>query len=99
MANRRIKWDACALKQFDKAIDYIEADSPKNAKKVAWDITEAIEKAIKNPQHYPPDKYKKNSNGSIRVFELHHFRISYFIGKDVIRIVRFRHTSKKPKEY
>ena len=99
MANRKVKWNAGALKQFDKAIDYIEADSYSNAKSVAWNISQTIEKLTVNPEQFPPDKLKKNNDGRFRAFELHHYRISYFIGKNIIRIVRFRHTSMEPKKY
>lgn len=52
-----------------------------------------------NPEKYPLDKLKKDNDGTWRAFEKHHYRISYRIIKDQIRIVRMRHTSKSPLAY
>lgn len=91
MENRPIHWDRIALKQFADAIGFIAADSIQNAEKV-----EAIPA---NPEMYPADKYKLNNNGLYRAFELHHFRIAYYIATDKIRILYLKNTSRKPKTY
>lgn len=31
--------------------------------------------------------------------ELHHLRVAYFVGTDIIRILRVRHTSREPQKY
>lgn len=79
--------------------DYISNDSIKNAGVVLNDITAAVNKAINNPEIYNADKYKINNDGSYRAFEKHHYRISYRFTKNIIRVLRVRHTSMKPKSY
>jgi plasmid stabilization system protein ParE len=54
---------------------------------------------LENPEKYPLDKFKKNNDGTWRAFEKHHYRVSYHILKNQIRIVRMRHTSKSPLNY
>ena len=50
-------------------------------------------------RQHAPDKHRSNNNGNYRAYELHHFRIAYFIAEEHIRIVRIRHTSMEPKDY
>ena len=99
MANRRIGWDKHALRQFNKAILYIAEDSVQNAENVRADILEKIEALLSHPEIYPLDKYKLDNDGSYRAFELHRLRVAYFIGLDIIRILRVRHTSREPLKY
>ncbi|MBA4140345.1 MAG: type II toxin-antitoxin system RelE/ParE family toxin [Segetibacter sp.] len=73
--------------------------TPKNAIKVTEDIYEAVNKAISNPEIYGPDKYKMDNDGSYRAFEKHRYRISYRFIKEVILVLRVRHTSRNPKPY
>ena len=51
------------------------------------------------PEMFPADKFKKNNDGSWRAFEKFHYRISYLITPDEIRIIRMRHTSRTPLQY
>lgn len=51
------------------------------------------------PEVFPPDKFKKNNDGSWRAFEKFRYRISYRITLKEIRIVRLRHTSRSPLAY
>jgi plasmid stabilization system protein ParE len=78
---------------------YISEASPQNAKKVISDIIIATEKAINNPEYYNPDKYKTDNDGSYRAFEKHRYRIVYRYKKNIIRVLRVRHTSMEPKIY
>ena len=48
---------------------------------------------------YPPDKYRKNNDGSFRAYELHRYRIAYRVTEKEIIIVRVRHTGMEPKQY
>lgn len=98
MESRIISWDIIALKQFNKAIDYIAKDSVQNAEKVRADFLKKMEGLLKYPERDSPDKYKTFNNGNFRAFELHHYRVSYHAGID-IRIVRVRHTKRKPQYY
>jgi len=52
-----------------------------------------------NPEIHSPDKYKQNNDGNFRVFELHRYRIAYYVGESEIRILRVRHTSREPRNY
>ena len=52
-----------------------------------------------NPERFPPDKFKANNNGSYMAFEMHRYRISYVILKEVVLIVRMRHSAMSPLEY
>lgn len=78
---------------------YISEDSPQNASRVIAGIMAAAEKAIDNPEYYNPDKYKLGNDGSYRAFEKHHYRIVYRYQKNIIRVLRVRHTSMEPKKY
>lgn len=78
---------------------YISKDSPQNALKVINDIVAAAEKAIANPEYYRPDKYKTANDGSYRAFEKHRCRVVYRYQKNVIRILRVRHSKMEPKHY
>ena len=94
----KISWDPVPLRQFETAIRFIARDSMQNAEKVRKNIVDKSNQLLKHPDKHSPDN-KKNNDGRFRAFELHHYRISYFIGKDIIRIIRFRHTGMEPKKY
>jgi len=89
--------DKTVPKTIAISLKYISNDSPRNAEKVIEDIL--IEKAIENPEIYGPDKYKSANDGSYRAFEKHGYRIGYRFTKDIIRVLRIRHTKMKPKSY
>ena len=99
MTNRKIRWDAAALYYFNKAIEYIALDSVQNAEKVRLEILEKIGKLSDHPEMHAPDKYKQENDKNYRAFELYHYRISYYVSVNEIRILRVRHTSQEPKNY
>ena len=78
---------------------HISKDSPGNATKVIQDIADAVLKAVPNPEVYGADKYKADNDGSYRAFEKHHYRIAYRFSKNMIRVLRVRHTSMEPIVY
>ena len=94
-----VVWTKRSLKQLKKVYEHISKDSPKNATKVVDEIAEVIHKAIPNPEIYPADKYRINNDGSYRAVEKHHYRIVYRFTKNIIRVLRVRHTSMEPMEY
>lgn len=94
-----VVWTMISQKQMRQAYKHISKDSPKNAAKVIAEIAEAVHKAISNPEVYGPDKYKINNDGSYRALEKHRYRISYRFSKNIIRVLRVRHTSMEPSEY
>lgn len=99
MENSAISWDKIALKSFVVAIEFIAKESFQNAEKVRLEIINEIEAIPANPRKFPPDRFKHNNDGLYRAFEIHHYRITYYIAPDKIRIIRIRHTSREPKTY
>ena len=95
----KISWDIEARNHFYDAIIYIKRQSPQNAEMVKQKVISAVSKLSGSPNKYPIDKYRNNNDGSFRAIELFHFRISYHISENEIRIVRFRHTDMKPLEF
>ena len=67
--------------------------------KVVEDIAAAVNKAMTNPEFYSPDKYKINNDDSYRAFEKHRYRIVYRFTKNIIRVLRVRHTTMEPKPF
>ncbi len=88
----RIIWPASVQKQLYEAYNYILISSRQNAEKVKSELVASTKSLLKNPGLYPPDKYRKNNDGSFRAYELHSFRISYRVAENEIVIVRIRHT-------
>lgn len=95
----KIKFSYAATRNFEAAVRFIHSDSPKNAENFAIDIIKKIEELKSDPARYPPDKFKRDNDGSYRAFELHHYRIAYRILTQEIRIIRLRHTSMEPSEH
>lgn len=100
VSNHKVIWDEEAVKYLKQAIRYIKKNSPKNADKVKKDILKSIKVLTNQPEkQYALDKYRFSNDGNYRAFELHHFRISYYIADEYIRIVRIRHTAMEPRNY
>jgi plasmid stabilization system protein ParE len=101
MENRRCRlvWTKRSQQQMLAAYKYISQDSEQNAEKVLNDIVTAMEKAVINPGFYGPDKYKTDNDVSYRAFEKHHYRVIYRYAKNIIRVLRVRHTRMEPKMY
>lgn len=85
--------------QFNKAILYIAESSIQNAEKVGTEIISQIEELPAHPEKYPLDKYKQENDGNYRSFESHRLRVAYYVGTEIIRILRVRHTSREPQGY
>jgi addiction module RelE/StbE family toxin len=93
---RKIIWDKNALKYFKDAIEFIRKDSPQNAQKIKQEIKGSVLALLDHPEKHAKDKYRINNNGSFRAYELHRYRITYFVSDSEIRIVRIRHSSQEP---
>ena len=91
-----VVWRKLALKQLNKAYNYIKKESLQSAKKVREEIFDKAGNLKHNPEIYPLDKYRKNNDGTIRAFEVYSYRIAYQITKYEIRILRVRHTKREP---
>nr|WP_294876771.1 type II toxin-antitoxin system RelE/ParE family toxin [uncultured Pedobacter sp.] len=94
-----VVWSNSAKAELKKAYEYIALDSLQNAKMVRDTLIDLTLDLPKHPEKHPEDKFKKDNDGAWRAFEKYHYRISYRILKDQIRIVRMRHTSKSPLNY
>ena len=94
-----VVWSKSAKAELKIAFTYIASDSLENARMVKDTLIDLTIDLAKNPEKHPLDKFKKNNDGSWRAFEKYHYRISYRILNDQIRIVRLRHTSKSPLSY
>ncbi len=94
-----IVWNLQAKRELQKIYQYILEDSYQNAVKVRKQIIDAVLYLPKQPDKHPPDKYKINNDGTWRAFEIYHYRISYRVIKNQVRIIRLRHTGRSPLLY
>jgi plasmid stabilization system protein ParE len=67
---KKVVWTAPAQKQLEKAYEYILERSYQNAEKVKEDILASTRKLAEQPEAHPPDKYRRDNNGSFRAYEL-----------------------------
>lgn len=95
----KVTWTKASQIQIKKVHAYISKDSLQNADKVIDDILEVVSKIAKHPEIFSLDKYKRNNDGSYRAFEKHKYRISYSFKKEIIKILKVRHTKMKPLFY
>lgn len=94
-----IIWNKNAATTFEKTYRYIRQDSFDNAEKVKFEIIKIIDSLIDHPEKFPLDKFKKPNPGNYRAFEKYSLRVAYKHDEKEIRILRFRHIKREPKEY
>ena len=94
-----VVWNLRASQAFKKLYNHIHNQSPVNAEKVRKEITQIVDNLLKNPEKYPPDKYKKNNPGNYRAFEKYSYRVAYKHTEKEIRVLRIRHVKQEPKSY
>ena len=94
-----IVWNLKAKQELKKAFQFILKESYQNAIKVRQEIIDEVLSLPEHPEKNHSDKYKKNNDGSWRAFEISHYRVSYRVKKDQIRIIRLRHTGRSPLHY
>jgi plasmid stabilization system protein ParE len=92
-------WSKRARVELQRAYLYIRLDSVQNAEMVRDEIIDLTIDLANHPTKHPPDKFKKNNDGTWRAFEKHHYRVSYRIMPNEVRIVRLRHTSRSPANF
>ena len=94
-----VVWSKLTLIHLEKIHSYILTDckSYEISDKVINTIINSTEVLRNQSELYPLDKYKLNNDGTYRAYELFHYRISYRILKNEIRIIRIRHTRRNPK--
>lgn len=92
-----VKWSKVALKQFIEILEYLEEKKEFTYSEILKnDILKSIKSLPKNPKIYQPDRIKINNDGSFYAYHIDTYRISYRIIKGEIRILRIRHSSRKP---
>ena len=96
---KEVVWDEQAVLQLEKQLGFIKENSLLHAEKVRDKILEKISELSIHSEKHPQDIYKTRNDGTYRAFEIYHYRISYRIAQNQIRIVRFRSTYQNPKEY
>jgi plasmid stabilization system protein ParE len=96
---KKVIWPLRAQNQLTKAYEYILEDTHQQAEKVKSAILASTRKLATHPELHPPDKYRKNNDGSFRAYELYHYRIAYRVTKKEVVIVRVRHTGMEPMKY
>lgn len=96
---RKLIWDARALTQLEKSLEWISEQSVLQAEQVEQPILEILEIICVHPERYPPDKYKQNNSSSYRAFETHSYRVAYRFTANEIKILRIRHVKQNPKKY
>jgi addiction module RelE/StbE family toxin len=97
----QVAWDKPALQQLKEAYLYIRKDSQQHAENVRKDLLNRAASLSEHPLRYNADRLRQDNNQNYRSFELHHYRVSYFIDEAQARvvIVRLRHSSQEPLEY
>jgi plasmid stabilization system protein ParE len=92
-----IKWNKQAVKQLLDAIEFLEERNEFiYAEKLEAKIFRKVKSLTTNVDIYQPDRLKKNNDGSFFALEVDSYRISYRVLPNEIRILRIRHTSRRP---
>jgi|SRR3569833_1223629 len=95
-----IEWSKVAIKQLITALDFIEENGfDLYSTEVETSILSKVQALLSNPIFHPVDKFKNQNDGSYRAFETYNYRISYRLQKNLIKIIRIRHTSRRTKGY
>ncbi|WP_420712338.1 type II toxin-antitoxin system RelE/ParE family toxin [Pedobacter sp. SL55] len=93
----QIKWNRLAVKRLMDAIQYLEDnENSAYAEKIEREILSKIKLLVERPKIHQLDRLKKNNDGSFYAFEVDRYRISYREISREIRILRIRHTSRRP---
>src|SRR5438132_1025195 len=96
---REVIWPARAQTQLQEVYEYLLKSSYQNAEKIKEGILASTRELATRPEIHPPDKYRRENDGSFRAYELHRYRIAYRVMEKQIIIVRVRHTSMEPLYY
>lgn len=94
-----VRLDEKAKKELRNIYNFILKESPHSAEKTLNGIIDKAESLAYFPERYPLDTYKIGNDGSYRFFIYKSYRVHYRIMKDVVLIVRIRHTKQYPLEY
>ncbi len=93
----KIKWNKLAVKQLLEIIQYLEDNDLVNyAEKIEIRILSKINSLPNHLNTFQIDRLKKNNDGSFFAFEIDRYRISFRKINKEIRILRVRHSSRRP---
>ncbi|WP_316786870.1 type II toxin-antitoxin system RelE/ParE family toxin [Pedobacter frigiditerrae] len=92
-----IKWSRLAIKQLFDIIQYLEEnDSVDYAEKLEKKVLSKIKSLPQKIEIYQLDRLKQANDGNFYAFEIDSYRISYRQLQKEIRILRIRHSSRRP---
>lgn len=93
----KIKWNKLAVKQLLDIIQYLEDNELiEYASKLESQILSKIKRLPNHLNIYQVDRLKKNNDGSFLAFEIDRYRISFRKMNNEIRILRIRHSNRRP---
>jgi addiction module RelE/StbE family toxin len=95
----KVIWSNFAKAQLKEIYNYIKKDSEKAALEVKNKILLSTKVLATGKEIYKTDELKLNNTGIYRAYVIYSYRITYKINKDVIEILRVRHTSREPLEH
>lgn len=95
-----VKWSKQASRQLTDALDFIVKEGFVS---YAFELEDKIISKIDNLENhydsYHLDRFKLNNDGTYRAVEIDKYRISYRVKDQIVKIIRIRHTSRKPRKY
>ena len=92
-----VKWSKSSIKQFVEILSFLEAQEQfKYAEQLEQEILKTIKLLSSNPSIFQIDRLKQDNDSSFYAFEIDSFRISFRKLPKEIRILRIRHTSRRP---
>lgn len=102
MVQKKIKtivWSKNAANQYYKILEFLEEKASEALSIVGNALLNTIDELATQYNSYPPDRFKKNNDGSFKALVIFSYRISYQITDAKINILRIRHTSREPLRY
>ena len=92
-----VKWSKSSVKQFIEILSFLEVQEQfKYAERLEQEILKTIILLSSNPSIFQIDRLKQDNDGTFYAFEIDSFRISFRKLPKEIRILRIRHTSRRP---
>jgi plasmid stabilization system protein ParE len=98
MEIKKVVCDKVVLSDLEDIFEYLKP-KPEVSSKIVPTIVKFAYDFSNNFEIYSLDRFKVNNDGSYRAFEKYHYRVSYRVLPNEIRILRIRHTSINPKGY
>jgi plasmid stabilization system protein ParE len=95
-----IKWNKGAVDSLLEIIEFLnDNDFEDYAERLKTNLLIIISNLPKTFDLCRPDKYKNNNDGSFKAFEYENYRVSFRVKDGEIRILRIRHTKRRPKQH